>query len=94
MAEKFWVRRHSNGWRGIVKQVEDGTYWAAVTKAHPWGGVASQKCISTLEQAMAIADDGVKQKARRNPDAPCHPLHSCEDLQCDLWPEHPSELMD
>ena len=83
--EKYWTRRHGNGWRGIVKQVEDGTYWSAAKKTQPWmSGYASQVGIPRLELAMAIADEDVEQKAP----------HSCEDLKCDPWPDHPSELMD
>ena len=65
MAEKFWSRRHGNGWRGIVKQVENGTYWS---------GFTPQKGFPTLDQAQARSDADVEQNVpHRCEDSKCDP---------------------
>ena len=74
--DKFWIRRHGNGWHGIVHQFPDGVFSAG--GVHQFGAIA-YGWIHSLEQAEARADSDVQQKSP----------HSCETDKCEVWPDYP-----
>ena len=68
MQYRLLIRRHGNGWRGIVKQEVDGTFSAGAKKAQPWmmSGFAAQHGTGTLAQAQAVADRRVQDEAQHS----------------------------
>lgn len=71
--DRFWLRRHQNGWTSVVHRHPDGEFSAG--GVHQWGGVQHHG-IADLEFAKVRADFEVNKQA----------AHSCERDGCDPWP--------